>query len=122
MPIDPSRRALIENEWRPAVQADAAIIALYPEARDVIIDSAIDTNAAATPFSSALFDILKVPRKRYQVTLKGSLEYKPSDWQGGPKTVTLKSSRYNIAAGLLGIVVAVRWDFQKDETTLEVWG
>lgn len=122
MPIDPNRRALIENEWRPSVQADAAILTLYPEARDIIITSAIDTNTAAATFSLALFNLLKVPRKRYQVVIDGAMTYRPSSWQGGPPTVTLKSSRYGVAAGVLGIIVGARWDFQKDTMTLEVWG
>lgn len=122
MPIDPSRRALIENEWRPSVQADAAILTLYPEARDLTIDSAIDTNAAAAPFSLDMFNLVKVPRKRYQVIIEGAMSYRPSSWQGGPPTVTLKSSRYGVAAGVLGIIVGAKWDFQKDLITLEVWG
>jgi hypothetical protein len=122
MPIDPTRRAKIENEWRPSVQADAAVISLYPEARDVEINSAIDTLTAAGPFATTLFNLVKVPRKRYQVTIKDALTYKPSSWAVNPPTVTLKSSRYGVSAGVLGIIVGARWDLQNDQMVLEVWG
>jgi hypothetical protein len=122
VPINPSRRALIEHEWRPSVHADAAILALYPEARDIVINSALDTNALATTFGTTLFNLLKVPRRRYSVTIEGALTYKPSNWSANPPTITLKSARYGVPAGLLGIIVGAIWDFQKDEITLEVWG
>lgn len=122
MPIDPTRRALIEREWRQSSQADAAVISLYPEARDIVINSAFDTEAIASPFSTAMFNMVKVPRRRFQVTIDGALTYKPSSWQGQCPSVTLKSSRYGVAAGLLGCIVGVQWDYQNDQIILEVWG
>jgi hypothetical protein len=121
LPIDVSRYGFITNEFRYNYARDATITARYKKARAMKIDSNLDDSAAAQTLCNAIFAVIGVPRRRFEVVTGGTEGYSIDDFIGGPKGVTLKAPEDGVAS-LDGIVTRIVIDEDQDQVIHEVWG
>lgn len=117
MPADPARISQITQPSRAATETDAGVKTLSLGARDVELNSALYEDAAAATEVSRQFDLMKLSRNIYQVTLfqqNGLLEI--------GTTITIKYPRFGLQAGKDFMVTGLSEQYGRGITILTLWG
>jgi len=114
--------SFITKPYRFSVQQDATLRTAYQLARQIEIDSALTNMADADTVSLELFNILKLPRQRFDVPVIGIDVINLGMYDGGVPCATLLHDRWGLAAGKLVAIPDFTIDLGKNQTVLRCWG
>jgi len=123
MAVDPSRAALVVQEYRyaesPSASAQAAIKAVYDKA--IIIE--VTTNLDATGGAALAADLAGATTtfaRTYNVVVEDVLY--PEDFKGGAPRYTLNFDRHPASGTGIYQIVGAKIDYLNNRTTLTVRG
>lgn len=119
MAIDPTRAALVTQEYRYSTNEDPSIKAKFANAREIIISTNLD-QAGGAALSSAIFNATKSYARAFEVTIEDVLYLE--DFTGGAPRYTVSFSRHPAAGPNIYMVVAASIDYMNNRTTLTVRG
>ncbi|MBL4800748.1 MAG: hypothetical protein JKY45_02570 [Emcibacter sp.] len=117
MPANPARISQITQAARAATQSDASVKVLSLGARDVEVVSALYDYGAATTEVTRQFDLMKVARNIYQITLI----QQNGQCQVG-QSITVKYPRFGLADGKVFMITGVSEQWGRGLTILTLWG
>jgi hypothetical protein len=106
-----------QREGASVVATDAAVAAIYPNAKFLELDSAFAASAGASAEATRLLNLYKVQRDIYRIRCKAQ----PFTLKLGD-IVKVTFSRYSLNSGKLFSVVSLFEDAAVNEVELELWG
>lgn len=126
MPVTAERRAFITREEAIDTQVDTNVRLRHIGARDTGDEPRVgywDLLSDATALNSEGFNLLKVERRRFAVTVQGVLDFSPGsdlDFTQQVPTVTLVDEEHKADGDFL--VTRIELDLDAETTTLELFG
>ena len=112
----------LTQPFRYSDQQDSAVLTAYPLARSVEAITAVSNISDLEALALERFGLLKVPRRRFLVTVEGPDYLAASDFAGSAPAAILKCKRWGLAAGRKVLIVKFESDYAANVTRLLVWG
>ena len=109
--------ALYSREARLVSSTDDDVLTKFRLARDVVVRSHLDAEAAATIEAARQLALFGTRRDVYRVTVPGILFDR---WLG--EVVTLTSTRFGLSTGQDFVIIGIDENADRDEATLLLWG
>jgi hypothetical protein len=119
MALDPTRAALVLQEYRYSTNEDASIKAKYTNARELVIATNLD-QAGGAALAVSVFNATKNRALAFEVTVEGVLFLE--DFVGGAPRYTVSFTRYPEAGSNIYMVTSASIDYFNGRTTLTVRG
>jgi len=117
MPATLARQEFVSSSSRWVVAQDTTIKTAHPLAQETAYESGFDALSDAQTHANLLKSLYGTKRDVYTVTVVNQKFQRRIG-----ETLTLKSSRFGLAAGRDFIIIGVAEDATKPVTTLRVWG
>lgn len=114
--------SFITQPYRYAANQDTAVRTAYELARQVEVDGGLTNLADAATVGLELFNILKLPRLRFEVAVLGVDVINLSMFDGAAPCATLLDSRFDLSAGKLVVIPDYTIDLSAGQTILRCWG
>jgi hypothetical protein len=124
--------AFVTREYRDAVASDATVKTLWPNAREIVVDTPIVLKADADLEAARLLNLYKVRRIMLEIDVPIVYWLDPTyarDSTGtGDTSVTpsaickVTHSRFGLSAGRLFMIIGRAVDFRAGRLTLTIWG
>ncbi len=110
-------RTFLTQEWRQAIDSDAAVLAAWPLSQKIEVDSVFDDEAAASAEASRLLGMFGVRRGYYRALLKTQpLATETSS------SIELTHPRYGLTTGKALVVIDLDEDMTSYEVEIGGWG
>lgn len=122
MTVDPAIYGFISQPYRYAQAVDSTVQTTFEQARLVEVPGLFSQLADAETLNQTLFDLIKVPRRRFRAEVHGLDFVRLDDYDGQVPCATLKSERYGLQTGLLVALVGLELNASKNITLLDCWG
>jgi len=113
-------RSQLAQEYRSVTTQDTTVLTQYLAAGELMRDTLLVTEAAATTEAARLLALYKVRRDVFKVTVRlTAAALLALDLNA---VVTLQWNRFGLAAGRLMRVIGGEFDYAKNRATLTLWG
>jgi hypothetical protein len=122
MSIDAAVYGELTQPFRFADNIDSTVLSAYPLARAIEAVTPFSQVAGLETVATERFNLLKVQRRRFLVTVEGADYVTASDFAGQCPAAVLKSSRFGLSAGRTMVIVKFEVDYGTNVTRLLLWG
>lgn len=118
--------AFAETEWRTVTVEDASVKTMYPNAKELAVQSVLDDPATAATIAADLLARYKVRRRLYKLTVPMELGIRVSAFGtvqqlGLMADVRLTYTRFGLSAGAAMRVLGIQRNYDKDTIDLVLW-
>lgn len=118
--ISDDDRELYSREYRSVTVTNEAIRDQYPEAVELEFNTVLTRESDATLLANHLLDLYGVQRSMYRLTARYNVPIAQAIDLGD--TITVTHNRYGLQSGRDFVITAMRYNAQKYEIELELWG
>lgn len=121
MPLDPDRASFLMAEYRVSVSEDSAVLADYPAARRLELDTNLATEAAGAALAANVLALLGQAVRVPQVDVSG-VHALPAEFDGTPPTFQLHDVSFGFAGSETLLPLSVSIDLERWSTSLTLRG
>ena len=119
MAFDPNRASFVQREYRFEEAEDLNVRAIYPTARQYVLNTNLTSMSVAYSLADAIFSESRKPASAYKIEVEGVFLIDTLD--GGPLRYEVRSEKYGLASTVYK-VVSFECDVFNKRTTFEVRG
>ncbi|MDH7971036.1 hypothetical protein QH494_02485 [Sphingomonas sp. AR_OL41] len=117
-PVDPVRAAFVSQSYRTSEAVDYTVLALYPTANQIEIDTPFDATTAGT-LATTMLNATKGAAQTYTMTIDGLITL--ADLAGTVPQYTFTSSTFGVSARVCRLV-SFKTDWINNRTQITVRG